>query len=297
MSSQQNDILMKIEPRVIHLGAESGPQIKRLIPYAKKRMIGPFIFFDYLPLSEFKAEEGLEVRPHPHIGLSTLSYLLEGQVLHHDSLGCKQVLAPGDVNWMTAGSGISHSERVPEALRGKAHRLHLLQFWVALPVEYEDVAPRFEHHPEASIPRFTKNGADISLVAGKAFGFESPVKIFSKLFFLDVRLAAGSSFEFDPEDQELALFVLRGSLKMGETSVENEDFIVLARGSSLKVFAPSDCRFVILGGTPFAEPRHIYWNYVSSSQEKIDAADRAWKSGEFPQVEGEPNVIPSPPRQ
>lgn len=289
MSSTQNNIMMEIAPRIVSLG---GPSVHRLMPYAKKRMIGPFIFFDYFPATEFAAGEGMNVRPHPHIGLSTLSYLLEGKVLHHDSLGCKQVLSPGDVNWMTAGKGISHSEKVPEELRDKAHRLHLLQFWVALPVQHEDTEPSFTHHPQSSIPRFEEKGADISLIAGSAFGRTSPVKTYSSLFFMDVKLNAGQVFEFDPGTQELAFFIIAGQLSLGEKNIAPDDFVILEHDSSLKVTATTATHFVVLGGESFPEPRHIFWNYVSSSKDKIEMAKEQWRNGTFPMVQGEPDIIP-----
>ena len=291
MSSTQNNIMMEIAPRIVSLG---GPSVHRLVPYAKKRMIGPFIFFDYFPATEFAAGDGMNVRPHPHIGLSTLSYLLEGKVLHHDSLGYKQVLSPGDVNWMTAGKGISHSEKVPEELRGKAHRLHLLQFWVALPLEHEDTEPSFTHHPQNSIPRFQENGADISLIAGTAFGRTSPVKIYSPLFFMDVKLTPGQVFEYDPGTQELAFFIIKGQLSLGEKNIDPDDFVILQHDSSLKVTATLDTHFVVLGGETFQEPRSIFWNYVSSSKEKIEEAKEQWRNGTFPMVAGEPDIIPLP---
>lgn len=293
MSSSQNHILMEIEPRMVSLGG--GSKVHRLMPYAKKRMVGPFIFFDYFPATDFSAGEGMDVRPHPHIGLSTLSYLLEGKVLHHDSLGSKQVLTPGDVNWMTAGRGISHSERLPEDIRGKAHRLHLLQFWVALPVQHEDTAPSFTHHPQSTIPRFTEQGAEVTLIAGSAFGHQSPVKIFSPLFFLDIRLPKGKSFAFDPGTQELAFFIIKGSLLVGEKQISNNDFVVMEKDSSLMAVATEDTHFVLLGGEAFPEPRYIFWNYVSSSKEKIERAKEQWHDGSFPQVPGEPDIIPLPP--
>lgn len=294
MSTTQNHILMEIEPRMITLGSAHGPTVHRLIPYAKKRMVGPFIFFDYLPATSFAAGEGMDVRPHPHIGLSTLSYLLEGKVLHHDSLGSKQVLTPGDVNWMTAGSGISHSERVPEELRGKAHRLNLLQFWVALPKDQEDCPPTFEHHPQDTIPRFKAGDADVTLVAGKAFNHQSPVAVYSSLFFMDVKLKKGHSFRFDPGSDELAFFVITGALQIDEKSIPPDDFVVLEKDSSLSVTAQEDTQFMVLGGEAFAEPRFIFWNYVSSSKEKIAAANQRWVAGSFPQVPGEPDNIYAP---
>lgn len=291
MSSTQNSILMEIAPRLVSVG---GPVVHRLMPYAKKRMVGPFIFFDYFPATDFSAGEGMDVRPHPHTGLSTLSYLLEGQVLHHDSLGNKQVLNPGDINWMTAGKGISHSERIPENLRGKAHRLHLLQFWVALPLHDEDTEPSFTHHPQTTIPRFQINGADVTLVAGKAFGKSSPVQTFSPLFFMDVQLEAGQIFEFDPGTQELAFYIIKGKLFLNEKSILPDQFIILDKDSSLKIQAEEKTQVIVLGGEAFPEPRHIYWNFVSSSKEKIEAAKQQWREGSFPQVPGEVDIIPLP---
>lgn len=291
MSSTQNHILMEIPPRLVSVG---GPQVHRLIPYSKKRMVGPFIFFDYFPATDFVAGDAFNVRPHPHIGLSTLSYLLEGQVLHHDSLGNKQILSPGDVNWMTAGSGISHSERLPEELRGKAHRLHLLQFWVALPLSEEDRSPSFTHHEQSSIPHFNVDDADVVLVAGEAFGKKSPVDVYSPQFFMDVNLKKGKTFSFDPGNQELAFYIIKGALDIDGKSIPPDDFVVLEQGSSLKVTALQDTQFIVLGGEPFPEPRYIYWNYVSSSREKIEAAKKQWRELTFPQVPGEDDIIPLP---
>lgn len=292
MSSTQNHILMEIPPRLVSVG---GPQVHRLIPYSKKRMVGPFIFFDYFPATDFAAGDGLNVRPHPHIGLSTLSYLLEGQVLHHDSLGNKQILLPGDVNWMTAGSGISHSERLPEAIHGKAHRLHLLQFWVALPLSEEDREPSFTHHEMSSIPNFKVGTADVTLIAGEAFGKKSPVDVYSPLFFMDVKLGKSETFTFDPGDQELAFYIIKGRLDIDGKEIPPDDFVVLEQDSSLKVTATEDTQFIVLGGKPFPEPRYIYWNYVSSSREKIEEAKKQWRELTFPQVPGETDIIPLPP--
>lgn len=292
MSSTQNDILMEIPPRLVSLG---GPQVHRLMPYKSKRMVGPFIFFDYFPATDFALNEGLTVRPHPHIGLSTLSYLLEGQVLHHDSEGNKQLLTPGDVNWMTAGRGISHSERTPAEILGVPHRLHLMQFWIALPLSHEDQAPTFTHHPKESIPSFKVGNAEVSLIAGAAFGNKSPVEVFSPLFFMDVRLKAGEVFEFAPEtNHEMAFYIISGELQIDDKFIIPDDFVVLHRDSQLKVVAKVDTHFVVLGGEPFAEERHIFWNYVSSSKEKIELAKKAWRDGSFPQVPGEPDIIPLP---
>lgn len=291
MSTVQNNILMEIAPRLVSVG---GPTVHRLLPFAKKRMVGPFIFFDYFPATDFAAGEGMEVRPHPHIGLSTLSYLLEGEVQHHDSLGHRQVLRPGDVNWMTAGRGISHSERIPEGLRGTAHRLHLLQFWVALPLEQEDCPPSFTHYSQEQIPRFNVEGVEVRLVAGSALGRRSPVETFSPLFFMDVGLEKAQTFAFDPESQELAIFVLKGAVTLGDKVISPDDFVVLDRDSSLRMTALETSQVIVLGGEALPEPRHIYWNFVSSSKEKIEKAKASWKEGRFPQVPGEPDIIPLP---
>ncbi|MBO9666218.1 MAG: pirin family protein [Bdellovibrio sp.] len=291
MSVTENSILMEIPPRLVSVG---GPEVHRMIPYAKKRMVGPFIFFDYFPATEFAAGTGINVRPHPHIGLSTLSYLLEGKVLHHDSLGNKQLLTPGDVNWMTAGSGISHSERTPEDQANIDHRLHLMQFWIALPLEHEDRAPSFTHHPQKTIPRFKVQDADVVLIAGSAMGKKSPVEVFSDLFFMDVQLQQNKEFFFDPEGQEIAFYIVKGSLRVGEKNIPPDDFVVLEQGSPLHVSASEDSQFIVLGGTPFPEPRHIFWNYVSSSKDKIEVAKRQWQDKTFPQVPGELDIIPLP---
>lgn len=292
MSTTQNNILMEVPTRLVSLGGKA--QVHRLLPYAKKRMVGPFIFFDYLPKTDMAPNEGMDVRPHPHIGLSTLSYLLAGQVLHHDSLGYKQVLKPGDVNWMTAGRGIAHSERMPEEIRDKAKQLWLLQFWVALPLQYEDTDPSFVHHPETSIPAVSIEGGEVRIVAGEAFGKKSPVQVFSPLFFLDVRLKASRHFAFDPGAHECAFFVITGELMLGSELYGPDRFVILDRDSALNIQAKTDVQFVVLGGEAFLEPRHIYWNFVSSSKEKIEAAKKAWHEASFPQVPGEPDTIPLP---
>jgi redox-sensitive bicupin YhaK (pirin superfamily) len=282
---------LHIPARLVNVG---GTQISRLLPYAKKRMVGPFIFFDHMPHSHFPAGEGMDVRPHPHIGLSTLSYLLEGQVLHHDSLGNKQLLRPGDVNWMTAGQGIAHSERMPEELKSHAYDIQLMQFWIALPLDFEDAPPAFTHHPEHTIPKFSIDGSEITLIAGDAFDQESPVEVFSKLFFMQIKTQSGKTFEFDPHDQELAFYILSGELLVDEINYKQGDFVVMPFREVLKVQAHENTTFVILGGHAFAEERIIYWNFVASSKHKIEAAKVAWQNGSFPQVPGETDNIPLP---
>lgn len=292
MSSSENKILMEITPRLVNVG---DAQVHRLMPYRQKRTVGPFIFFDYFPSTAFPAQTGMNVRPHPHIGLSTLSYLLEGQVLHHDSAGNKQLLLPGDVNWMTAGRGISHSERTPEDVLKSPHRLHLLQFWVALPREHEETEPTFTHHPQNEIPQFTVNAAKVKLIAGTAFGKVSPVKTFSALFFMDVQIKKGERFEFTPDaGAELAFYIIHGKIQLAELQIPADDFVALELDSSLNVVALEDTHFVVLGGKPLPEKRFIVWNFVSSSEERIEQAKKDWRLGNFPQVPGETDIVPLP---
>lgn len=291
MANEKETPPFRIPPRSVNVG---GAQIWRILPFAKKRMVGPFIFFDHFPHTHYAAGEGLDVRPHPHIGLSTLSYLLEGKVLHHDSLGNKQLLTPGDVNWMTAGKGISHSERMPQDHYEKPYDIQLLQFWVALPKASEDIEPNFTHHPKGHIPQLKVGDCSVSVIAGEAFGYTSPVKAYSKLVFLDVMAPAGSPFEFDPEDQECALYVVDGEVAYDGVNYNKYEFIVLPFKEKIKLLALQDSRVMILGGHVFPEERQIYWNFVSSSREKIEAAKEAWRNGSFPQVPGEDDIIPLP---
>jgi Pirin-related protein len=291
MNSENPTMHLHIPPRLVNVG---GAQISRLLPYSKKRMVGPFIFFDHMPHSHFPAGQGMDVRPHPHIGLSTLSYLLEGQVLHHDSLGHKQILRPGDVNWMTAGKGISHSERLPPELKTHEYDIELMQFWIALPLAFEDVDPAFTHHEASSIPKFKRGDSSVTLIAGQAFDERSPVAVFSRLFFMDVNTPSGSTFEFNPEDQELAIYILNGRLQIDDIEYKTGDFVVLPFKEVLKLTALEDSQYIVLGGHAFPEERIIYWNFVSSSKAKIEAAKEAWRDGSFPQVPGETDTIPLP---
>lgn len=290
MSKFTNEILMQVEPRKTDLG--DGVIVKRLLPYAKKRTVGPFIFLDHLESTEIKPGSSFDVRPHPHIGLSTLSYLYEGQVHHRDSLGSSQILMPKDVNWMTAGSGIAHSERTPETHRGKSYRMQLLQFWIALPIHKEDMAPQFSHHPASSIPMLEIDGHQITVIAGEAFGKKSPVDVFSKLFFVEVLLKPGKKLSFDPGPQETAFYVLEGSVSLSGKTYPKDTFLILNKSSVVEM--EGQAKLILFGGEPLSEDRHIYWNFVSSSKEKIEKAKARWKAQEFPPIEGETEFIPLP---
>lgn len=292
MSTKQNSILMEVPPREKDLG--DGVIVKRLLPYAKKRLVGPFIFLDHMGPAVVDAEKAFDVRPHPHIGLSTLSYLYEGKVHHRDSLGSDQTLLPRDVNWMTAGRGIVHSERTPDELRGTSFRMELLQFWIALPKHAEDVEPRFSHHPSSEIPVFQHEGSQVTLIAGEAFGKKSPVDVYSKLFFFEVLSTSGDSFSYSSNNQETALYLLKGEIEITGKTFSSGDFLIFEQGSDIHFTATKDSKMVMFGGEPLTEDRHIYWNFVSSSQEKIEQAKILWKAQGFPQVPGETEFIPLP---
>lgn len=286
-------IEMKIEPRTISI---DGHPIFRYLPFMKKRAVGPFVFLDYLPLSEGPGE-GLNVRPHPHIGLSTLSYLFKGQAYHRDSLGNELVLKPGDVNWMTAGRGIVHSERTPEGQVPTERAQHMLQFWVALPIEKEDMAPEFFHHPKSSIPVWTEHGVEITLIAGEAQGRRSPVQVHSPLVFLNLRSHDGGRFELMSGDQALGLIVLEGRVHAKAGSQEKtpgHELIVFEAGAKIELTLEAGAHAVVFGGKPFGEERFIEWNFVSSSKEKIQKAKQDWKDRKFPPVPHETEFIPLP---
>lgn len=291
------EIPYAIPPRIAHVG---GPQIKRVLPWAQKRTVGPFIFLDHFPSTPFAAGDGFNVRSHPHIGLSTLSYLLEGAVLHHDSLGYKQVLRPGDVNWMTAGRGIAHSEKTPEELQGKAYNLHLLQFWVALPTASEKVDPSFTHHPADSIPEMQLPGAQIKVVAGEFQGTRSPVKAYSPLHFVDVKMEAGAVAPAQVTGHESAFYVLEGTIQFesprGTITVNPGECYFLGEEGQTQLTAVGPAHLVLFGGEKFPEERFIEWNFVASDRAFIETAKVAWADGTFPQVPGETDIIPLPTR-
>lgn len=288
--TRPNEIDLQIQPRETKI---DGHTIFRFLPYAKKRHVGPFVFLDYMPAST-ENTAGLSVRPHPHIGLSTLSYLFGGQALHRDSLGNEIILKPGDVNWMTAGHGIVHSERTPENLAANERHQNLLQFWVALPIDKEDMAPEFFHHPKSEIPSFSHDGVHVDLIAGEAFGRVSPVRIYSKLVFMSLRAEQAATFSFDSEDQTIALLVIAGSVWAGGQNFTQHNLVVFKTGARLELRAEAGARWVLFGGRDFPEERFIHWNFVSSSREKIDAAKARWRDQKFPTVPNETEFIPLP---
>lgn len=287
-----NAIELTIEPREKDLG---GFSVRRILPFAKRRMVGPFIFLDHLGPAEFSAEKGIDVRPHPHIGLATVTYLFQGELFHRDTLGSAQEILPGAVNWMTAGRGIAHSEHTSATERAAPHRAHGLQSWVALPKENEETAPEFFHHPASTIPEFMVAKNKLRLVAGQAFGHTSPVKTHSPLFYIETNMPAGESFTLPADYAERALYLVEGRLKIGSSIIEPFTMPVFTRNETIAIEALEPSRFMLLGGEPFPEQRFIWWNFVSSSQQRIEQAKDDWSHGRFGSITGEEtDIIPLP---
>ena len=272
-----------------------GFAVGRVLPAAACRHVGPFVFFDHMGPAALAPGQGLDVRPHPHIGLATVTYLFEGEILHRDSLGSHQPIRPGDINWMTAGRGIAHSERTPAALRRTGSRLHGLQLWVALPLAEEETEPEFRHHPAQTLPSLERAGARIRVLAGTAYGETSPVKVVSPLFYADVVLPAGCELPLPGEHAQRAGYVVAGAVICGNQRAERGRMLVFATGAEAALRAMTDARVVLLGGAPLDGERHLWWNFVSSTTARIEEAKRDWKEGRFPKVPGdESEFIPLP---
>lgn len=272
-----------------------GFTVGRLLPSAPRRLVGPFIFFDHMGPAEFGPGQGMDIRPHPHIGLATVTYLFEGEILHRDSLGSHQAIRPGDINWMTAGRGIVHSERTSPELRKSGSRTHGLQLWVALPLADEETAPEFHHHPADTLPALEREGARIRVLAGTAYGETSPVRTFSSLFYVDVTMPAGCSLPIPPDHEERAVYVVEGAIGCGGQQAAPGRMLVFEQGAEVVLHAESNSRVVLVGGAPLDGQRHIFWNFVSSSKERIEQAKRDWKEQRFSKVPGdEVEFIPLP---
>lgn len=286
----KNSINLVIEPREKDIGIT----VRRILPWQKKRMVGPFIFLDHMGPADLHAPDGMDVRPHPHIGLSTLTYLFKGAIVHRDSLGVVQTIVPGEVNWMTAGKGISHSERESSEARTHDRTIHGLQFWVALPKDKEDIDPSFEHYDAPQVPKYDNGTSIIDVVAGSAFGKTSPLKAYSPMKFMTLKARAAGSVEVKSDGHELALYVVEGTVKIDGTEYGSTKMVVFNPGSDLSFEYSADAVVAVLGGEPFPEPRYIWWNLVSSEHAKIDKAKAAWIDGSFPMVPGETEKIPLP---
>jgi len=280
-----------LQPHSRDLG---GFSVRRALPAEDRRMIGPFVFFDHFGPAEFAPGHGIDVRPHPHINLATVTYLFEGEILHRDSLGYVQLIQPGEVNWMTAGSGIVHSERSSTESRARSERMHGLQTWVALPRSEEERDPCFVHHSRGSLPELEEKGRVLRIIAGRAFGLESPVRVFSDMFYVDARLAVGSDLVLTDEHAERGIYVADGRIGIDGDSHGAGTMLALRRGGTATITAESDARVALFGGEPLGE-RLLWWNFVSSRRERIEQAKSDWRDGRFAAVPGESEFIPLPP--
>jgi len=282
-------------PRTGDLGG--GFQVRRALPSMRRRMVGPFIFLDQMGPTLLAPGQGLDVRAHPHIGLATVTYLFEGEILHRDSLGTVQLIQEGAVNWMTAGRGIAHSERTPPDLRKAGGRLSGIQIWVALPKRDEEMEPAFAHTPASALPVIEDRGVRVRLIAGALYGKRSPVATRSELFYGDAALQPGARLEMPASHEERAVFVAAGQAAIEDEPFSEGQLVVLRPGEQVVLHAPGPARLLLLGGVALDGPRHIWWNLVSSSREQIEQAKADWASGRFPKVPGETELIPLPGEQ
>lgn len=270
--------------------------VGRLLPFRKKRQVGPFTFIDHMGPAEFKAGQSMDVNQHPHIGLSTLTYLMEGEIEHRDSTGAIKVIRPGDVGFMTAGSGVTHTERTPEHLRdGKAHRMHGYQIWVAMPKDKEEMAPRFDFVPGSDLPRWEEGDLSLTLVAGEGFERKSPLPVHSPLFMVDI--AASGDHYLDIKGQlsgEIAIVVTHGRVHDGDFTVEAGQMLIAKVEDECTLGLEKGSRVLLFGGKPFDEPRYLFWNFAHSSRERLEQAKDDWINHRFPQVPGDETYIPLP---
>jgi redox-sensitive bicupin YhaK (pirin superfamily) len=283
-------IIQLLNPHLQDLGGFSA---RRLLPNEDLPMVGPFIFFDHLGPATFPPGKGVDVRPHPHINLATVTYLFEGAIMHRDSLGSTQEIRPGAVNWMTAGRGIVHSERSPQIERETTSTLHAIQTWVALPDEHEEAEPTFHHYPADSLPQWEDNGVKIGLIVGSAYGRTSSVHTLSPILYLDLVLSAGSRIDIPADYSERAVYSVTPGLQIDGVDLEQHRLAVLAPGESISISANADARCVVVGGEPVGH-RQKWWNFVSSRPERIEQAKQDWQSGRFDTVPGETEWIPLP---
>ena len=268
--------------------------VRRVLPDHHTQMVGPFIFFDHLGPARFAPGQGIDVRPHPHIALATVTYLFEGSLRHRDSLGSVRDIQPGDVNWMTAGHGIAHSERTPAEARALGAQVHGIQSWVALPDGHEDVDPDFAHYPAKQLPQSSMDGVELAVIAGQAFGLTSPVTTLWPTLYVDVRMRAAATLDMPDDHAERAVYVAQGGLDLDGTRLDAGQMAVFAAGGQPRLRALSDARVMLLGGAQFPKPRVIWWNFVASSRERIEQAKQRWLRQEFPSVPGETEFIPLP---
>jgi redox-sensitive bicupin YhaK (pirin superfamily) len=268
--------------------------VRRLLPDSQRRTIGPFVFFDHFGPVTVTPGAGHDVRPHPHIGLATVTYLFEGAIQHRDNLGYNQTIAPGAINWMTAGRGIVHSERRPDALRQATSVNHGIQLWVALPQAHEEDEPSFVHTPASAIPEVHTGGAQVRVLVGSAFGQTSPVRAFANTVYLDLLLSAGATLDLPPLAEELALYTVDAGVLVNGESVPEHRLVVLSAGATSRIETDTAARLMVLGGDALDAPRFVWWNFVSSRKERIVQAAHDWESQRMGQIPGETEFIPLP---
>jgi redox-sensitive bicupin YhaK (pirin superfamily) len=281
-----------IVPRVRDLG--DGFSVRRALPHGRRQMVGPFIFFDQMGPVQFVAGHGLDVRPHPHIGLATVTYLFDGRVMHRDSEGNALEITPGAMNLMTAGRGIAHSERSPASARQGTEGMFGIQSWIALPQGHEETAPSFQHFDAMSLPVVEDGGVRARIIAGSAFGRTSPVGMLSEWLYAEVLLGEGASAPLDPDQEERAIYVVEGEVEIAGDAFEAPRLLIFRPGDRITVKARRPARLMFLGGAALEGPRYIWWNFVSSRKERIDQAKEDWKTGRFAPVPGETEFIPLP---
>jgi redox-sensitive bicupin YhaK (pirin superfamily) len=271
--------------------------VRRLLPVLQARHVGPFVFYDHMGPARFAPGRGMDVRPHPHIGLATVTWLFDGAIRHRDSLGSVADIRPGEVNWMISGHGIVHSERTPPEERRDGQTVHGIQVWVALPQADAEVDPEFHHHDASQLPRIERDGAALVLIAGTAYGQQSPVKVFAPMFFVQAHLKAGTELEWPSEHVERGLHVIDGEVQWGDLTVASQRVAVQAGEKAAPLRATQDSRVMLFGGAPLDGERHLWWNFVASSHERIEEAKQAWAEQRFPRIPGDDQeFIPLPDR-
>jgi hypothetical protein len=283
-----------IVPRTRDLG--DGFAVRRALPHGKRQMVGPFIFFDHFGPVQFVSGQGMDVRPHPHIGLATVTYLFDGSIMHRDSEGNVQEIQPGAMNLMTAGRGIAHSERTPDVQRANGQKMLGLQSWIALPKDREEIAPTFQHYGADSLPSVQDSGFTARVIAGSSFGVASKVDMVSPWFYAEVSLDEGKTVPLDADHEERAIYVVDGEVEIAGERFEGPRMLIFRPGDRITVRATRPTRMMFLGGTALEGPRYVWWNFVSSSKERIEQAKEDWKSGRFEAVPDETEFIPLPER-
>jgi len=289
IAAEAPPVELTIQPRVRSLGEFD---VRRVLPSAKRRMVGPFVFLDHMGPAVFPPGQGIAVRPHPHIGLATITYLFEGEILHRDSLGYRQLIQAGAVNLMTAGHGIVHSERASDDL-AVISRLHGIQSWIALPLELEEIEPTFLHYPATTLPERSIDGCRVRVIMGSAYGLQSPVLTYSPTLYLEATLPAGGELVLLDEAKERAVYVVAGSVAIGADVYAEGTLAVLREGATAPLRAATEARVIVVGGAPVG-PRHIWWNFVSSSEARIERAKRDWADMRMGTVPGDDEFIPLP---